>query len=289
MRTWPRIPTQYSQHRAASGRLSSGVDTSDPDKGIKGRKVQQMQNMPKRLRDMFVPDDGMIMVGADWSNIEWLAFMVFAARLNQPPGFHKALIERFCAGELDAHRYLASVFYGVPESEVTEAMRKTVKPFTHGLDYYGAPTTIGRLQGTPDEVSGRVAVAHERAFRVSPVQQHLISLAKQQKFIETSWGWRVWFFDWEPKPTEILGIRTQAECADLCKKALVQLFHDMKRRPRWEVLTTTHDSIVAQVPIVDRDEAGDYLQTLMSQPVPEWGGIRPVVKVSSGYSWAEAS
>ena len=287
MRTWPRIPTQYSQHRAASGRLSSGVDTSDPDKGIKGRKVQQMQNMPKRLRDMFVPDDGMIMVGADWSNIEWLAFMVFAARLNRPAGHHKALIERFCSGELDAHRYLASVFYGVDESKIIPPQRKTVKPFTHGLNYYGAPTTIGRMGGVPDDISGRVAVAHERAFRVSPIQQHLIAVAKQQRFIETSWGWRVWFFDVDPKPTEILGLRTQAECADLCKVMLVDLFRDMEKRPRWEVLTTTHDSVVLQVPIADREPAENYLSSLMSRPVAQWGGIRPVVAVNSGYSWEE--
>jgi len=265
------------------------VDTSDPDKGIKGRKVQQIQNMPKRLRDMFVPDEGMIMVGADWSNIEWLAFMVFAARLNKPAGFHKALIERFCAGELDAHRYLASVVYGVPEEQVQPGQRKIAKPFTHALDYYGAPTTVGRLYGIPDEVSGRVAVAHERAFRVSPVQQHLISLAKQQQFIQTSWGWRIWFFDWEPKPTEILGGITQAECADLCKTTLVRLFAEFPRRQRWEFLTTTHDSILLQVPIADKEDAENLLRTEMTRPIPQWGGIRPVVEIASGYSWEEAS
>jgi DNA polymerase I len=113
-----RVHTSYHQAVAATGRLSS----SDPN----------LQNIPvrtqegRRIRQAFVPEEGYVMVSADYSQIE----LRIMAHLSQDAGLLRAFAE-----EADVHRATAAEVFGVAPDSVTDDMRRNAKAINFGLIY----------------------------------------------------------------------------------------------------------------------------------------------------------
>ena len=271
---WERLQTEYHLHRAATGRLASGANPDDADKKV---KKQQLQNVPDPLRAPVEADPGMVMVGGDWSNVEWAVVQIMAInvpayikrKLKIPENFHRDLLERFLAGDLDAHRYLASFVFQKPEEEIDKKTeRKRCKPYTHGRNYKGSEVGLAHAAGHTVAMAKRACKAHQKAFMPQAWWQWAEEFVEKHGYIETAFGWRRWFFEMSPKPTEILGTHIQGSAADLCKYVLLDIFRRVERIPNWEVLTTTHDSILMQVPEEDGLAASDWLKRRMEQPIP---------------------
>lgn len=263
------------------------MDNSDVTKG-RAVKVAQVQNVPKKLRDAIVPDPGMVMIGGDWAAIEWCLVQYFAAKINNPPGFHEELLRRFQAGEMDPHRYLSSVALEKPESKVTREERDRFKPYTHGRNFYGSPRTLARNVGQRDADGLRACKAHSEAFKPEAWWEHEIALAQSRHYIETPLGWRRWFWDWKPKPTEVLASVIQGTAADLMKWVSVRVFNSYEGGAI-EVLTTTHDSFLLQCREQDADVAKRYLKEWMEMPIPWLDNRSWRADVKSGMNWREVS
>jgi DNA polymerase I-like protein with 3'-5' exonuclease and polymerase domains len=300
---WPRLQTEYHLHRAATGRLASGANPDDADKKA---KKQQLQNVPEPLRAPVEADPGMVMVGGDWSNVEWAVVQIMARRvpdwlkkkLGVPLDFHQKLLDRFLAGDLDAHRYLASFVFQKPEEEIDKKTeRKRCKPYTHGRNYKGSPVGLAHAAGHTVAMSKRACKAHAKAFMPQAWWAWAEDFVEKNGYIETAFGWRRWFFEMEPKPTEILGTHIQGSAADLCKYVLLDIFRSVDRvrqgGAEWEVLTTTHDSILMQVPKEDEIVACNWLKKKMEQPIPfldtpEYPkGVCFPADVASGPTWTD--
>lgn len=287
------VPTRYSQHRAETGRLSSGLDPNDPDKGIGRKKVQQLHNVPRALRDMYVAPPGKVLVGADSSAVEWVVFMHLGAEINDPPGYHRGLLDRFALPpqdpeHLDPHRYLAQVWHGVPsQSTVTREDRQTCKPYTYGLLFMGSPRGVADSVGHRWDVGERIAEAHARAFKTKPVWDAIIDEAKRTKQIRTLGGWVRYFWDWNPKPTEVIATKIQGSAADLHKYILIRIARE--KPPTWDILTFTHDNDVLMVPEEDEQEARRRLAEWTQMPIPFFGGRGFPAEVKSGKNWRQVS
>jgi DNA polymerase I-like protein with 3'-5' exonuclease and polymerase domains len=283
-----RIPSVYSLHRIATGRIASGAAGVEKEGSTVSDKVQQFHNFPKKIRDIYVARPGYALVGADWAGVEWAITVWDAAQLNVPRGFHAKLLKSFRAGEFDPHTHLASIAYGVPVSEVLPWQRTNAKPFTHGRSYLGAHTTLGREQHIPDKTSKLVCDVHEQAFLFHIWQQWTYEMAKKNKYVETPLGWRRYFWAYQPKITEILGTRIQATAADLLKWVLVEMFKHWPQED-WVMWTTTHDSMVVECPEPDLIECAHWVQERMEQPIPWLGGESFRADVKMGWTWKEVS
>lgn len=293
------MPTSYGLHRTTTGRLASGIDDSDPDKGIKGRKIQQIQNFPKKIRDAFVADEGYAFVGADSAGIEWAIAIYLASKVNVPSGFHLEILDRFQRGEFDPHRYLASKVFNVPEEEVSGAMRNTAKPYTHGRTFLGSERGLAREAGHPEAVGLRVCNAHHEAFKLKQWQDYELDLVKRRRYVQTPLGWRRYFWEPKPKPQEILGTKVQATAADLCKWILASISFSYERwvsegrwivEPQgWEMLTSTHDSMLLHVPQEEVSEASSWLKATMEQPIPWLDNRSWRASVKVGQNWRQVS
>jgi DNA polymerase I-like protein with 3'-5' exonuclease and polymerase domains len=287
---WPRLQTEYHLHRATTGRMASGANPDDADKKV---KRQQLQNVPEPLRAPVEADPGMVMVGGDWSNVEWAVVQVMAIRvpdhvkrkLGIPLDFHQKLLDRFLAGDLDAHRYLASIAFGIPEVEVTKPQRKRCKPYTHGRNFYGAPATLARNAGHTAEVGKVVCKGHEIGFKPHAWWEFTIALVRQLRYVETALGWRRFFFDMDPKPTELLGTQIQGSAADLCKWIFLDICRTLPEE--WEMLTVTHDSFLMQVPLADEAKAKAWLKVKMEVPCPFLDNVAFPADVGSGPTWMD--
>ena len=113
-----RVHTSYHQAVAATGRLSS----SDPNL----QNIPVRTNEGRRIRQAFVPEDGYIMLSADYSQIE----LRIMAHLSQDPG----LLRAFEQGS-DVHRATAAEVFGVAPENVSDEMRRNAKAINFGLIY----------------------------------------------------------------------------------------------------------------------------------------------------------
>lgn len=288
----PRMQTTYTLHRADTGRKTSGTDVSDPSKGThRKKKIQQLQNVPKRLRDAYAADEGWVMVGADYAGIEWALVMWYASKLPRSCGFHENILNAFQAGEFDPHRYLATFAFGLPADQITDAMRTMCKPYTHGRNYFGAPTTLARNAGHTDAVGIKVCAAHEKAFRPSEWWEYESACATKLKYVATPLGWRRYFWEYPPKPTEVYATKIQATAADLLKTTAVHLIEEElpKHPPCWEYLTDTHDSFLLHVPQEDAEEAKAAVLSSMQRPIPWLDGRSWRAEAKIGPNWRSVS
>ena len=78
------------------------------------------------IRKAFIPEEGCVFVGADYSQVE--------LRILAHMADEKALIEAFKNG-MDIHTKTAMDVFGVEEDEVTSLMRRQAKAINFGIDY----------------------------------------------------------------------------------------------------------------------------------------------------------
>ena len=113
-----RIHTDFKQTLTATGRLSS----ADPNL----QNIPIRTKMGRQFRKYFIAKDGYSLIDADYSQIE--------LRLLAHISGDYTMREAFIGGQ-DIHTKTASAVFGVPESEVTEDMRKRAKAVNFCIVY----------------------------------------------------------------------------------------------------------------------------------------------------------
>lgn len=304
---FPRLITQYSLHRTTTDRLSSGIDPSDIEKkNRRSGKVAQVQNIPKFMRTMFHADPGWVMIGADWSAIQWALCMWCAGQVNDPPGYHFTLLDRHQRGELDPHSWLAAHLYKSPVppdrhleiKDLAPDLRQTCKGFTYGRMFYGTERTLAQETGTPLAEAIIVCQAYDEAFKLKPWWRSVFETLGQRRYVETPHGFRRYFHSplrfegWElksPKPTEVLATVIQGAEAGLAKWVLGQIALDLPEgKDDWrEMLTMTHDSFLIQVREERAEEGREWILKHMQAPIPFLDHRTWKAEAKVGRTWAE--
>jgi len=215
--------------------------------------------------------------------------------------FHLDILDRFQAGEFDPHRYLASFVYELPEDQIDKLMRDTCKPYTHGRTYLGWEEELARKAGHPAKTAYKVCGVHEEAFRVHYWQQQVVAFVKKKHYVQTPLGWRRYFWGvqknrkdleklfglYTPKPAEVIATLVSSTAADLCKVVLGMVFAELP--DGWEVLTSTHDSIMLMAPAQDAERGKAWLKAKMESPIPWMDGRTWRADVRVGTNWKEVS
>lgn len=301
---FPRLQTHYHLHRTNTGRLSSGMDPTEGEKA--GGKVAQVHNIPKvkkpgdlPIRSMFRADPGKVLLNADWAAIQWALCMWHAGQLDVPAGYHMRLLRQHQAGELDPHAYLAAHF-GANHGDlgkVTPAQRQLAKIFTYGRMFKGELRVLAYEAKRSQKEAEEIGEAYEQAFRLGPWWEHVERQVLEQRYIEEPGGWRRYFFApvrydksgqlRSPKMQEVLAALIQASEATVLKHCLGTMFEDC---PRWlEILTTTHDSVLVQVPRGLEEAGSQWLHKHMEQPISWFDGQTWRSDVQVGDSWQDVS
>jgi DNA polymerase I len=149
-----RLHTSLSQTGAATGRLSS----SDPN----------LQNIPirtelgRQIRAAFVAEPGMILLGADYSQIE---LRVMAHFSNDP-----VLLDAFRTGQ-DIHERTAQEVFGVGPMAQTAEHRRASKAINYGIIYGLSPFGLAQQIGVPQKEAAQFISAYFERYR--GVKQYL--------------------------------------------------------------------------------------------------------------------
>jgi hypothetical protein len=123
---WNLVRTSINPHGTQSGRLSSSGNYNT-------------QNLPKKLRGMFIARPGMIFVGLDYKSAEVFTLAAYSDDPN--------LLEAIYAS--DTHRFVASFIYDKPEDEITDDERQAGKMSVFLIVYGGGADKLAQALSIP--------------------------------------------------------------------------------------------------------------------------------------------
>jgi DNA polymerase I len=274
-----RVHTTFSQATAVTGRLAS----SDPN----------LQNIPvrtaegRRIREAFIAPPGHVLVSADYSQIE----LRIMAHLSQDP----ALMKAFHEGQ-DIHRATAGEIFGVKPDEVTVDQRRYIKAVNFGLIYgmgaFGLAQQLGIERGAAQQFIDKYFARYPG---VAEYMQRTREIAREQGYVETVFGRRLWLPDIKaaggPRRAgaerAAINAPMQGTAADLIKLAMIAVQGWLDReRLATKLLLQVHDELVLEVPTsevarVERDLPG-LMTGVAALRVPL------VVDVGTGANWDQA-
>jgi DNA polymerase-1 len=252
-----RVHTNYAQAVAITGRLAS----NDPN----------LQNIPvrtsegRRIREAFVAPEGSVIVSADYSQIE----LRIMAHISED----EAMLRAFAAGE-DIHRATAAEIFGVPPEEVQSEQRRYAKVINFGLIYgmsaFGLAQNLGIERGAAGNYIERY---FQRFAGVKRYMDETRLLAKEQGYVETVFGRRLWLPEINsPNGPRRAGAERaainapmQGTAADLIKLAMIAVqgwLENEKLATR--MVMQVHDELVLEVPEAELELVKARLPALMA-------------------------
>jgi DNA polymerase-1 len=252
-----RIHTNFSQVVATTGRLAS----YDPN----------LQNIPIRstlgreIRKGFVPEDGWLFVGADYSQIE----LRVMAHLSADPAFVRAFNE-----DRDIHRETAALIFGVDSAAVTPEMRGRAKTINFATIYGQGPVALAAQLGIGrTEAREFIDAYFERFSGVRDYLEEMKERARTQGYVETLNGRRRYIPEVRAKNPGVRGYgeRTatnspiQGTAADLIKMAMVRLHQRLttEHEGAARMLLQVHDELLFEVRVDLTDEISQVVREEM--------------------------
>ena len=274
-----RIHTSYNQTVAATGRLSS----SDPN----------LQNIPirtdlgRRIREAFVPEDGCVFLGADYSQIE---LRVLAHLADDPK-----LIQAFIDGE-DIHRRTAAELFGLAPDEVTRELRGRAKTINFGVLYGMSAFRLSNELGIPrKEADAFIARYFSRYPGIQRFIDRTLEEARETGAVTTLLGRRRLVPGvasgrrQEEQAAQRVAINTpvQGTAADIIKIAMIDIHRELARRGlSARMVLQVHDELMLELPEAELDEVRalviDKMENALTLKVP----LR--VDHGVGRTWNEA-
>lgn len=274
-----RIHTSYNQTVTATGRLSS----SDPN----------LQNIPirteegRQIRSTFIPQDGWVMVSADYSQIE----LRILAHCSEDP----LLIDAFIKDE-DIHSRTAKELFGGLPNMMTPELRRQAKIINFGILYGMGPYSLSRELGISQKMAKAYIDQYFSRYRgVKNYTQKTIESARQTQKTSTLLGRIRILPDINSQNMNVrnfaerIAVNTpiQGTAADLIKLAMIQVDADFSEKGfEASMLLSVHDELVFEVPESELDKIiiriREIMEGVMELKVPL------KVNIAQGKNWAEA-
>ncbi|MBN2060146.1 MAG: DNA polymerase I [Deltaproteobacteria bacterium] len=274
-----RVHTSFNQTVTATGRLSSSNPNLQniPIRGEEGREI----------RKGFIPDDGNLLVSADYSQVELRLFAHYSG--------DEAFINAFRNDE-DIHSQTASEILGVNLRGVTQDMRRIAKAINFGIIYGMGPRKLADELRIENKTAKKyIDSYYERHKGVARYREEIIKTARERGYVTTLLNRRRYLPDIN---SDNLRIRAEAErmavntpiqgsAADLIKKAMVQIHRRLnKDRSRTRMLLQVHDELVFEVPESELEIVTPIIREEMETVYPL--NVPLKVDMSYGKNWDEA-
>lgn len=275
-----RVHTSYSLAGAQTGRLSS----TDPN----------LQNIPirtqigRQIRRAFVPEQGNVILAADYSQIE--------LRLAAHMADVAPLKDAFRQGE-DIHNRTAEEMFGSVDRD-NRAKAKTINfAILYGISRWGL---AGRLKIEPDEAQALIDTYFARFPGIQRFIATTLESVREKGYSETLFGRKTWFPRINAKnPNERAGSERaavnapiQGTSADIIKRAMVRMMPALAQEgfAGTRMLLQVHDELVFECPADEADGAGEVIRRVMA------GAAEPAVsldvpldiEIGTGPSWDDA-
>lgn len=274
-----RIHGKFNQTITATGRLSS----TEPN----------LQNIPirmeqgKKIRKVFVPEDGYVFVDADYSQIELRVLAHISDDENLIDAYHQAQ---------DIHKITASKVFHTPLEEVTELQRRNAKAVNFGVVY--GISSFGLSQDL--SISRKEASEYiKQYFETYPKIKHFLDAtvenAKKNGYVTTMFGRK------RPIPElsssnfmqrsfgERIAMNSpiQGTAADIIKIAMIRVYNALKRENlEARLILQVHDELLIEAPVSELDIVRKIVEKEMKNAATL--KVELEVGMESGMNWLEA-
>lgn len=251
-----RIRAHFQQTVAATGRLSC----TEPN----------LQNIPVRtdlgrqLRRAFIADEGGLLVGADYSQIELRILAHLSGDEN--------LIRAFNEGE-DIHRTTAARVFNKSYEEVTPLDRSRAKAVNFGVIYgmssFGLSEEIHVSRKEADQYIRDYFTKHPK---VKIYMDACVEQCREKGYSETLFGRRRYIREIRSRNymSRQLGERLamnspiQGTAADIIKIAMIRVEKELReRKMKSRLILQIHDELIIQTDPEERDQVEELLQRNM--------------------------
>ena len=271
-----RLHTSYNQTVASTGRLSS----SEPN----------LQNIPARgpwgarFRRAFVPDEGHVLLAADYSQIE----LRVLAHLSED----RALLETFLQ-DRDVHEETARLVFGEDRSDDA---RRRAKIINFSIIYGASAFSLARELGTS---SGEAQKFIDRYFaelpQVRAYLDRIVEEARETGYSETIFGRQRQVPELRAPDRALqqagrriaLNNPIQGSAADIIKVAMLRAARALEdHRLRTRMILQVHDELVFEVP----EDEKTAVEPLVREAMEGAAALRVPLKVRLGFgaNWADA-
>ena len=274
-----RVHTTFQNLVTATGRLSS----TEPN----------LQNIPVRtdlgaeIRKMFVPQEGCVLVDADYSQIELRVLAHIAD--------DKAMQKAFC-DHVDIHTATASQVFGVPVEEVTALQRRHAKAVNFGIVYGISEFSLAEDIGVSRyEARAYIDNYLSNYHGVRDYMKQVVENAKRDGYTTTLYGRRRYIPELSSSNYNIrsgaeriaLNTPIQGTAADIIKLAMIRVENALAERyPQAKLLLQVHDELIVECP----EEMAEDVAKLVSREMEGVAELKVPLTAEAhfGKSWYEA-
>lgn len=274
-----RIHTSYNQTVAATGRLSS----SDPNL----QNIPVRDEMGKSIRRGFVPEQGSLLLSADYSQIE----LRVAAHLSGD----RNMIRAFNEG-IDIHAMTASSVFAVPIGQVTPDMRRQAKVINFATIYGVSPFGLSQqAEIGMKEAAEFIRIYFETYPGFKKFIDETIGFARANGYVKTLLGRKRGIDEidsdtsFRREGAERIAINTpiQGTSADMIKIAMINISEDIAEKGFGaRMIMQVHDELVFEVPEGEIDAVKKMVIDRMEHALDLAVPVK--VDVGIGSNWEEA-
>lgn len=274
-----RIHTNFNQTITATGRISS----TEPNL----QNIPMRMELGRRIRKVFVPREGCVLMDADYSQIE--------LRVLAHMSGDEQLIEAYRMDQ-DIHRITASKVFHTPFEEVTDLQRRNAKAVNFGIVYgissFGlsqdlsiskkeAAEYIEQYFATYPKVKefldGLVSTAKEKGYAVTMFgRRRPIPELASSNFMQRSFGERV-----------AMNSPIQGTAADIIKIAMIRVWKSLRDAGlKSKLILQVHDELVIET----RKEEEEQVRKILSEEMQTAAELAVALEIDlkTGENWYEA-
>lgn len=274
-----KIHTNFNQTITATGRLSS----TEPNL----QNIPMRMELGRRIRKVFIPQDGCIFMDADYSQIE--------LRVLAHMSDDKQLIEAYKMSE-DIHRITASKVFHTPFEEVTDLQRRNAKAVNFGIVYGISSFGLSQdLSITPKEAREYIDEYFKTYPGIKRFLDKMVDDARDKGYCETLFGRR------RPVPElkssnfnqRSFGERVamnspiQGTAADIIKYAMIHVYDVLKTKGlKSKLILQIHDELLIETRNDEVEEVREILSREMQNACEL--AVNLEIDLHTGADWYEA-
>ncbi len=274
-----RIHTTFNQTITATGRISS----TEPNL----QNIPMRMELGRRIRKVFVPKEGFVLMDADYSQIE---LRVLASMSGDDQ-----LIEAY-QQDADIHRITASKVFHIPQDEVTPLQRRNAKAVNFGIVYgissFGLSQDLSISKKEAAEYIEKyfetypgikvfldtcVKNAKERGYSVTMLgRRRPVPELSSNNFMQRSFGERV-----------AMNAPIQGTAADIIKIAMIRVDQRLRKEGfRSRLILQVHDELLVETAAEEVEQVREILSTEMRQAAKL--AVELEIDLSCGDNWYDA-
>jgi DNA polymerase I-like protein with 3'-5' exonuclease and polymerase domains len=269
-----RIHPEFKPLGAKTGRFSC----ANPNV----QQIPARSELGKKLRQMFIADEGHSLVVADWSQME----LRILAHYSQDP----LLLQAYSGEqETDLHSLTAARMFGKAETEVLKEERAVAKMINFGIAYGITPIGLfNRLKPSGIDVTEVQCEQFIRDYfltypKVRKFLDDVMQTVRRRGYVKSLYGRRRRVMGHSGREIrQAQNFVIQATAADLAKAAMVKLHQTLPAGAR--LIAMVHNEFIVECRSAQAKQVKQLMEAVMSE-TPDNFTVPMVVEAKIGHTW----